>query len=451
LEYIEIPLLERLKNMALNLKFLNTQKVDRAILVGAEVFSKDNNLPVSLSESLSELEFLAKTQNIETVARITQKLKKPNPCTFIGKGKLEELKELIKKYKVNKVIFDEELSSAQFFKLEKELKIDVLDRTQVILNIFALHARTKEAKLQVELALLNYTLPRLRRMWTHLSRQIGGAAAGVSGAVGLRGPGEKQIELDRRKIRLRISRLKRLLNEVKKDREQHRLSRKKIPLPNIAIVGYTNTGKSTLLNALTDSEIFCADMLFATLSPVIRKYYLPCGQTVVFSDTVGFIRKLPHQIISAFHATLLEVEEAELLIHVVDISDANYMNKFICATEVLKELHAHTKPTIVVCNKCDIAKVNIVSSQFKSLPYLLDVINISALKRYNITTLIQAVNKYFESKLLKKEMFVPYTNQAAISFIYKNSKILESKEKDKGILFKFQIYPAYFNRLLKLL
>lgn len=293
-------------------------------------------------EYLDELEFLAETAGATTVHRFTQKLPVANPRTFVGTGKLEEIRDYIKENGVEMVIFDDDLTPAQLRNIEKELECKVLDRTILILDIFANRARTSHAKTQVELAQMQYMLPRLKRLWTHLERQKGG--------IGLRGPGESQIETDRRIIQMRIALLKEKLKDIDKQMAVQRSNRGQ--LVRVALVGYTNVGKSTLMNLLSKSEVFAENKLFATLDTTVRKVVVE-NLPFLLTDTVGFIRKLPHQLVESFKSTLDEVREADLLIHVVDLSHPNFEDHIHVVNETLAELDKTIKPTLLVFNKID--------------------------------------------------------------------------------------------------
>jgi len=297
--------------------------------------------------SVEELAQLAETAGLQVVGRDRQNLDRIQPGTYIGSGKVAELKEQCHELGAELVIFDDELSPAQLRTLERELELSVLDRTALILDIFALHARTKEGALQVELAQYAYRLPRLTRQWTHLSRQ-------TVGGVGLRGPGETQLESDRREIGRRMAQLRRELEQVRLLRSQRRNQRRRQGLPTVSIVGYTNAGKSSLLNRLTDAGVLVQDQLFATLDPTTRRLELPGGKQVLFTDTVGFIQKLPTQLVAAFRATLEEVQEADILIHVVDVSDPLATDKVTAVEQVLQEIGADDKPVILALNKIDL-------------------------------------------------------------------------------------------------
>ncbi len=298
-------------------------------------------------EYLDELEFLAETAGATTVKRFVQKLPMANPRTFVGTGKLEEIKEYIKENGVELVIFDDELSPSQLRNIERELECKILDRNILILDIFASRARTSHAKTQVELAQMQYMLPRLKRLWTHLERQKGG--------IGLRGPGESQIETDRRIIQMRIALLKEKLKEIDKQMMVQRSNRGQ--LVRVALVGYTNVGKSTMMNLLSKSEVFAENKLFATLDTTVRKVVIE-NLPFLLTDTVGFIRKLPHQLVESFKSTLDEVREADLLIHVVDISHPNFEDQIHVVSETLAELDNKDKPVILVFNKIDAYKYN---------------------------------------------------------------------------------------------
>lgn len=312
---------------------------ERCVLVG--VISSDITEDKAI-EYLDELEFLAETAGAITEARFMQKLQYPNPKTFIGTGKLEEIKEFIRANDIALVIFDDELSPSQLRNIERDLDCKILDRTILILDIFASRARTSHAKTQVELAQLQYMLPRLTRMWTHLERQKGG--------IGLRGPGESQIETDRRIIQQRIALMKEKLKDIDKQMAVQRSNRGQ--LVRVALVGYTNVGKSTLMNLLSKSEVFAENKLFATLDTTVRKVVVE-NLPFLLTDTVGFIRKLPHQLVESFKSTLDEVREADLLVHVLDIAHPNFEDHFHVVNETLAELDKTEKPTILVFNKID--------------------------------------------------------------------------------------------------
>jgi GTP-binding protein HflX len=335
---------------------ISEAKAETAVLVGLITKEQDES---KTKEYLDELEFLADTAGAVTVKRFTQKVGGPSQTTYVGSGKLEEIKAYIKQCEdesndlqpVGMVIFDDELSAKQIRNIEKELQVKILDRTSLILDIFAMRAQTAEAKAQVELAQHRYMLPRLQRLWTHLERQGGGSGSGGGkGSVGLRGPGETQLEMDRRIILQRITLLKQRLAEIDKQKTTQRKNRGR--LIRVALVGYTNVGKSTMMNLLAKSEVFAENKLFATLDTTVRKMTID-NLPFLLADTVGFIRKLPSDLVESFKSTLDEVREADLLVHVVDISHPDFEEQIRVVEETLKELGCSDKPSMLVFNKID--------------------------------------------------------------------------------------------------
>ena len=332
---------------------ISEAQVETAILVGLITQTQDERKTM---EYLDELEFLAETAGATVVKRYTQKLPSANSVTYVGKGKLEEIKEYIhqeeeEEREIGMVIFDDELSAKQIRNIEAELKVKILDRTSLILDIFAMRAQTANAKTQVELAQYKYMLPRLQRLWTHLERQGGGSGAGGGkGSVGLRGPGETQLEMDRRIILNRMSLLKERLAEIDKQKTTQRKNRGR--MIRVALVGYTNVGKSTLMNLLSKSEVFAENKLFATLDTTVHKVIID-NLPFLLTDTVGFIRKLPTDLVDSFKSTLDEVREADLLIHVVDISHPDFEEQIAVVDKTIADLGAGGKPTMIVFNKID--------------------------------------------------------------------------------------------------
>jgi GTPase len=396
---------------------------EKAFLVGVDLFKTQRLL--SVEDSLSELALLADTAGLDVAGELTQKMEHPNPETYIGTGKVEELKALVEETLANVVIFDDELSPRHLRELENYLggKIRVIDRTALILDIFAQHAHTSEGMLQVELAQYEYYLPRLTRQWTHLARQAGGGGGrtGTGGGVGLRGPGETQLEVDRRQIRSRISHLKKELEKVEAHRSRYRVQRKRSRIPTVALVGYTNAGKSTLLNRLAKADVFVADQLFATLDPTTRRVELPGGYQALITDTVGFIQKLPTMLVAAFHATLEEIAEADLLLHVVDISHPNAFSQFESVQQTLREINAGHIPSITVLNKIDLLndpdRARDIAAQYPQS------LAISAIKGAGIRELLELMQKELYEKLIPIHVKLPYQQGQLISLFHETGQV----------------------------
>jgi GTP-binding protein HflX len=410
-----------------------TPPAEKAFLVGVEFRSEMPLIP--LEDSLSELALLAQTVNLEVVGEATQKLDTPNPSTLIGKGKVEEIALLAEENLADIIIFDTELSPRHQRDLEESFgsKLRVIDRTALILDIFAQHAHTSEGILQVSLAQYEYRLPRLTRAWTHLARQTGGGGgrAGSVGGVGLRGPGETQLEVDRREIRKRISVLKKDLEKVRAHRQRYRSQRKRSRIPLISLVGYTNAGKSTLLNQITRADVLVANQLFATLDPTTRRLELPGGHQGLLTDTVGFIQKLPTQLIAAFQATLEEISEADLLIHVVDITHPNAIEQARSVTETLKEIQADHIPVVTVLNKIDRLPQPELANEFLSdFP---QAVAISALKGLGIDELLQAIERELFESYTPITVQVPYTEGQLISLFHEQGQVTLIEHKRKGV------------------
>lgn len=397
-----------------------TSEHPRAFLVGLELRGRPGLLDVE--DSLHELALLADTAGIEVVGQTWQRVQQPDPATFIGSGKAEEVTYWVKELDANIVIFDDELSPRHQRELEELFgeDVNVLDRTTLILDIFAQHANTREGALQVTLAQYEYRLPRLTRQWTHLARQAGGGAArGGAGGVGLRGPGETQLETDRREIRRKIARLKEDLDLVRAHRERHRVQRRRSGIPVVALVGYTNAGKSTLLNHLSDANVLAADQLFATLDPTTRRVEMPGGREVLFTDTVGFIQKLPHTLVAAFRATLEEVAEADLLLHIADASHPNVEQQIRVVNRTLtEELGITDLPRQLVLNKVDLLR----EDDPEQLAYLEaaypDALPISALLGEGIGDLLAMVGDGLVASQQRVKVRLPYSEGALISRFY---------------------------------
>lgn len=406
---------------------------ERAILVGVDIYNEKSHL--SFEESLEELVLLADTAGLEIVGEITQSLSRPHSDTYIGSGKVEELKSLVNELNCQVVVFDNELSPRHQREMEKLLGEDVhiIDRTALILDIFAQHASTREGILQVELAQYEYRLPRLTRAWTHLARQAGGGAGrtGSVGGVGLRGPGETQLEVDRREIRKKISNLKSEIEKIRAHRGRYRAQRKRSKIPTVALVGYTNAGKSTLLNLLSDADVYVADQLFATLDPTTRRVKLPEGHIALFTDTVGFIQKLPTQLVAAFRATLEEISEAELLLHIVDISHPGALAQWQSVNDTLEELHAENIPTITVLNKIDI--LTNAERLFPEKGNQPTTISISALQNIGITALLVAIEKELFFSFIPVSLLLPYQKGKLISMLYEQGKVESSQHQSEGM------------------
>ncbi len=391
--------------------------------------------PLRLEDSLQELHALAETAGIEVVGQVTQRLNDVEPATLIGPGKVEELKAWRAELKADLVLFDDELLPRHQRNLEKLLGDDVrvIDRTALILDIFAQHAHTSEGALQVELAQYEYRLPRLTRQWTHLARQAGGAAGrGGTSGVGLRGPGETQLEVDRRGIRARIAVLKRQLEDVRRHRRQYRAQRRRAEIPVVSIVGYTNAGKSTLLNALSGSTVLAEDKLFATLDPTTRRVRLPGNQIALFTDTVGFIQKLPTQLVAAFRATLEEISEADLLLHVVDISHPNAREQAAVVEDTLAEIGVRDMPLVIALNKIDrLPHPGAARDLLADFPHS---VAISAEKRIGLDDLLAVVRRELFESAVPVRARIPNRRGDLIA-LYHNSGVVEIEEYgEKSVL-----------------
>ncbi|EFO79248.1 GTP-binding proten HflX [Oscillochloris trichoides DG-6] len=397
----------------------------RALLVGAEVASFSSAW--SAEDSLRELALLADTAGLEVVGSIYQRIDQPFPKYFIGPGKVREVAELREQCGAGLVIFDDELSPAQTRNLEEALQVGVLDRTALILDIFAQHARTHEGRLQVELAQYNYMLPRLRRQWSHLERQAGtGGGTSAGGVVGLRGPGETQLEIDRRLIDQRIAWLKEQLADVHRHRELYRQRRKGSGVPVVALVGYTNAGKSTLLNALSGADVLTQDQLFATLDPTTRQVTLPGNHHILLTDTVGFIQKLPTQLVAAFRATLEEINEADLLLHVVDLTHPNAQEHAQTVEKTLEELGVSRKATLTVLNKVDKLEgvaAGEVADLVREMGLPSDVIAVSAQRGWGLDQLGERIVTALSEGMVALKVLIPYQRNDLVSLWHRRGVI----------------------------
>lgn len=418
---------ENLKKAAKVSKAVEDEE-ERAVLVGIEK-----------EEDLEELRELLKTAGGKELCRMVQGRDKKDTAYFIGKGKLKELGLLVQTVDANLVVFDEELSGAQIRNLEEALGVKVIDRTQLILDIFAQRAKSREGKLQVELAQLKYAMPRLIGLGGQMSRTGGG--------IGTRGPGEKKLEIDRRRIRDRVNDLQNEIKEIKKQRTVQRVSREANNTFQVCLVGYTNAGKSTLLNSLADADIYAMDQLFATLDPTTRKVILESGKEVLITDTVGFIKKLPHELVDAFKSTLEEVLYADLLIHVVDGSNKEHEQQISVVLDVLKELGAENKEMITAFNKVD--KMEGLEAGDNTANEENPTVYVSALNKSGLDRLVQEIEKFSARKWKIAELLVPYTEGAINSMIHNNCRVLEEEYRENGIYVKAEMDPISFGRLAK--
>lgn len=395
------------------------EKEERVILVGISISDADDT-----KDSLEELEELAKTAGAKTVGVVIQNREYMHPGTYVGKGKIDEIKELIWELDATGIICDDELSPAQMKNLQDELDVKVMDRTLLILDIFAARATTSEGKIQVELAQLKYRQSRLAGFGIALSR--------LGGGIGTRGPGEKKLEMDRRLIKGRITQLNRELKEVRRHRELTREHRAKTKIPVVAIVGYTNAGKSTLLNKLTGANVLEEDKLFATLDPTTRNLRLPSGQEILLTDTVGFIRKLPHHLIEAFKSTLEEAKYADMILHVVDASNPQMDEQMHIVYETLKGLDVTDKPVITAFNKQDRLTQSVVLRDFKAD----HIVNISAKTGEGLEKMQEILENVLREKKMAVECVYPYAEAGKIQMIRKYGELLEEEYRDDGIYVK---------------
>src|SRR6185369_15109377 len=414
---------------------------ERAVLVGIAYASRRDAEPgIGAEESLRELERLAVTAGVEPVATVTQTVRRITPATYIGTGKVEELKDEVAAAHAGVVLVDENLSPAQQRNLTEKLNVKVLDRSQLILDIFARRARSLEGKLQVELAQLEYMLPRLTRAWTHLSR--------LGGGVGTRGPGETQLEVDRRRVRERIVRLRRRLGEVERTRDLHRRERASVPYVTIALVGYTNAGKSTLMNALTHAGVLVEDKLFATLDPTVRRLDLPRGERALVVDTVGFIHRLPHQLIEAFKSTLEEVRRADLLLHVVDATNPEAEQQIGIVERVLDEIGAGATPTILAWNKIDRAG-EAPPRDVAAHPQIVDVAAIAAATGQGLGDLLATIERWLDRERVQIEVTIPASRGDLLAWVHRSAKVVSERFEDGAAVVTALATPKMAGQLRK--
>ena len=402
---------------------------ERAILVGMEYNGMFDHLGWTVEDSVEELKQLADTAGAEVVARFIQKRPKPDPAFFIGKGKVQELALYVQQENIDLCIFDDELSPAQQRNIEQAMGIRVLDRTALILDIFAQRAHTNEGKLQVELAQLQYNLPRIMGKGLALSR--------LGGGIGTRGPGETKLEVDRRRIRDRIAYIKECIGKVKSVRTLHRAGRNKAQVPTVSLVGYTNAGKSTLLNTLTNSNIYAKNQLFATLDPTMRQLNLPDKQQVILTDTVGFIQRLPHQLVAAFQSTLEEVVESDILLHVIDVSHELYKEQSNAVYHVLDELGIKDKPIITVYNKID--KQEEGSNLAERLQQEENSVCISAKAKLNLDKLLQLICENLNLKAVEAYFLIPYDKSDKAAKLHSIGTVLEQEYLAEGTRLKVRL------------
>ncbi len=424
-------------------------QVERAYLVAVEQDESDSLWGVE--DSLNELGTLARTAGAQVVGTLVQRLRHPDVATYLGKGRAQELVDLEKTVGFQLVIFDDELSPSQQRNLEKLLHARVLDRTALILDIFAQHAHTREGRLQVELAQLEYRLPRLSGTGTDFSRQAGGSRSagtgGAGGAIGVRGPGETKLEMDRRRIRGRIAELREEIEQVREQRKVHRQQRTARAIPIVAVVGYTNSGKSTLFNAFTDAEVIAENRLFATLDPTTRHLVLPNNQEALLTDTVGFIQKLPTRLIAAFRATLEEVVEADLLLEVVDVVHENAIEQSETVSEILRSLHADDKPRVTALNKIDLLE----DQADLDISLYPNAVPISALQEQGLEELRAKIADVLANSMEAVQVVVPYARSEMVELFHRRGHVLREEHRPEGTFLEGRLPRAlcgYYRRLL---
>ncbi len=410
---------------------------ERALLVAVKL--RNSFINTSLEESVKEFEELVNSSGCEVVETVICKRDKPDPKLYIGEGKANELAELCEEKDINVVIFNNDLSFSQQINLEEIIGRKTIDRTQLILDIFAQHAKTQEGKLQVELAQLEYLLPRLKGKGIMLSR--------LGGGIGTRGPGEKKLEIDRRRIGDRIQRLKYEIQKIRRRRQILRAKRRKENIPLISLVGYTNAGKSTLLNSLTSALQKTDDSMFTTLDPLSKRLVLSNNQLVILTDTVGFIEDLPQHLIEAFMATLEEIGEADLILHILDVLNPNLEKRFSSVLNILKKLHFNEKPQIICLNKIDLLKD---TSQLSDLQNKFpDAVYISALKNINLDVLLRRIEEFFEEKRGFYRLFIPHKLSNLLNELYQKAYVKKIDYTFEGIFCELEADKIFMNKFLK--
>jgi GTPase len=412
----------------------------KALLVGVYT---DKNKKDLCEEHLNELERLTETYGLVAVEKCPTFLRKFEPATLLTKGKLEEIQALARAHEVDIVIFDDEIQPTQQRNLEEAFGKTVMDRTEVILEVFGQRAQTKEAQIQIELAKVKYQAPRLKRLWTHLERQAGGG----SGGVFLKGMGEKQIEIDRRLLSKQMRKLERSLKDIQLHREIQRQERIRKGIPTFAIIGYTNAGKSTLLNALTEAEVFVEDKLFATLDTTTRKFTLPNKQDILLVDTVGFIRKIPHNLVAAFRSTLEEAVHTDILLHLVDVSHPMALEQIEATEHVLKELNASDKPIITVLNKIDQCENPAILDRLR-IQYPRTV-KISALKRTGFEDLLNIMVEELSKRRQVVKLRVPQSKYEVVSEVMRSGKVLNQDYEENDVLILVEMPGEMIGRVEK--
>ncbi len=416
------------------------QQNTRAVVVAVTKSTSEKEM---VQEHLQELKLLADTQGIPIVGELMMPIRAINAATFLTEGKVEQLHRYVKEHAINLVIFDDDISPAQQRNLERLFAIPVIDRTEVILGVFAMRAKSREAKLQIELAEVRYLIPRLKRMWTHLSRQSGGGG-GSSGGGYQKGEGEKQIEIDKRILRRRMERLQKEILEIKDYRETQRSLRERTNIPVLAIVGYTNAGKSTLMNALTNAEVYVEDKLFATLDTTTRKHTLPNNHEVLFIDTVGFIRKLPHLLVAAFRSTLEEAVYADLILHVIDATHPMAFEQAATTVKVLEELNSHDTPMLIVLNKVDRLESEEATPAEKMLFLKLKLAFpraqcISAAAGIGLDALQNEIIERLQDRRTTMQLRIPQSDYHILAAAIRDGKIFKQEYEENDVLVDLEV------------